>query len=47
MIINILSYSTLVIGSFNDGSLMMKFMIMDCQALLGALEDCILLYSLC
>jgi hypothetical protein len=30
MIINMLSYSTLIIGSFNDKSLMMKSIVMDC-----------------
>jgi hypothetical protein len=30
MITNMLSYSTLVIGSFNDGSLVMKSIAMDC-----------------
>jgi hypothetical protein len=47
MITNMLSYSTLIIGSFNSGSLMIKSIMMDYQALLGVLRDCILLYGLC
>jgi hypothetical protein len=42
-----LLYLTFIIRSFNVDSLVMKFIAIDFQAPLGALDDFISLYSLC
>jgi hypothetical protein len=43
----ILSYFTLVIRSFDKGSLVIKFNAIAFQAPLGVFRDCISLYDLC